>query len=198
VYAIRTLELEMVEGHMPADQKLSTKELTYKVGDAVVHPDQGAGMVTGIISLNMNGSSGQYYTINLINDQGTLMIPVLEADNIGLRSANYGRAKIFDVLAAEPVMLSDHHRSRHIDVENKIASGDPVHVAEVLRDLIHRERTDRLTGRDTKLKIEARRLLIGELAVRNEANLEEAKGMLDTLITQAMGNYPLEEAQDSE
>jgi CarD family transcriptional regulator len=184
--------------HMAVDQNVTTKAVTFQAGDAVVHPDQGAGTVKGVISLNMNGKDAHYYTIDLINDQGTLMIPVAEAETIGLRSANYGRAKILDVLATEPIILSDHHRSRHTEIEGKIASGDPVSVAEVLRDLIYREHTDRLTGRDTKLKIEARRLLMGELAVRNETNLEEAKEMLDTLVEKAMADHLPKEEPDEE
>jgi RNA polymerase-interacting CarD/CdnL/TRCF family regulator len=72
------------------------------------------------------------------------------------------------VLADDPQELSDNYRTRQTRAASKINSGDVKKVAEALRDLAWRGRTDGLSSGDASLKSKAQKLLASELAVQQE------------------------------
>jgi CarD family transcriptional regulator len=172
---------ETNRGHNVAEESLEFKE-----GDAIVHPTHGAGRVIAIEMWEVAGVERQYYSIELINDHGMLMIPVEQADEAGLRHAISDPGTIYAVLNEEPHELDSDHRKRQARVSDQIRSGEALEITEALRDLAWRERTDSLTERDQKLKSEAEDLIIGELALQPDLNRESAAEELHKHVTDAM------------
>jgi RNA polymerase-interacting CarD/CdnL/TRCF family regulator len=161
----------------------------FQTGDPVVHPDYGAGRLVGIITQKVAGQERCYYSIELINSHGTLMIPVEQAAQAGLRLAFPNLDSVADVLAAPPQLLDDDYRVRQTRLEAKIHSGETQQVVEALRDLAWRERHQPLTERDGRLKSEAENLLAGELALRSGMTIESATGQLVHLLQQAVDTH---------
>jgi len=155
----------------------------FEVGHPVVHPGQGAGVIAGIVELSLDGEAQHYYRIELVNGAGMLLVPVEQAEQIGLRDAIAGAAAIRIVLQKEPRDLHDDHKARQAGIQNQIRSGDPREVARALRDLAYRERSDGLTSRDERLRDEAAEMLTGELAVAEGLTLDVAQARLREILS---------------
>jgi hypothetical protein len=60
----------------------------FKVGDAVVHPLRGAGVVTAVEERELRGDSDEYYSIEMMGVPTTkLIVPTDAAEEVGLRRA---------------------------------------------------------------------------------------------------------------
>ena len=169
----------------------------FKKGEPVVHPDQGAGIIKSIITMTLNGEKRRYFQIDLIDGKGTLLVPIEQAKEIGLRNAFDGLQSINDVLINEPAELDGNHKVRQSHVSDQLSSGDPQEVARALRDLEWRERVDKLTMRDMKLKEQARQLLAGELAAAEGTTMDAASQRIITLLTGAMEEHEEEIAVEA-
>jgi CarD family transcriptional regulator len=120
-----------------ADKVEKLEKLEFKKGDFVVYPVHGVGRVEGIESVSALGMSVTLYSIVFEQDRMRLKVPVAKAKTSGLRrlsskdrikdaiSTLQGRAKIRRVMWSR----------RAQEYEGKINSGDPVSIAEVVRDL---------------------------------------------------------------
>jgi CarD family transcriptional regulator len=153
------------------------KEMVFAVGDRVVHPTRGAGVVTGIESRDILEDYTWYYVLDLIGSDVKLWIPVRNAESLGLRRAVKERKvrEIFKLLKGEPRLLPADYKVRQAQVEEKLSSGDVMAATEVIRDLTWRQREDKLTKRDTALLEQANEFVAGEVAVVENIELEEAQ-----------------------
>ena len=173
----------------PAESGPEGRPPRFAVGDAIAHPNHGAGRIVGIQTWEVGGVRRRYYSIELISEEGMLMIPVEQADEAGLRPAVGDPGQIASVLAEGPEELDDDHRKRQSAIADKIHSGDLTQVVEAVRDLAWRGQKGGLTERDQKLKAEAEALLIGELAVKHGLDLETAARRLSEEIAQALEQH---------
>lgn len=151
----------------------------FDTGDAIVHPTRGVGVVIGIKERKWQGSSSPYYQIELLGREPTLrlMIPVEEADSLGVRLA-IPRSKVkqvWRVLRSDPETLPSNHKTRHSMLREKLHAGDVFQVAEVIRDLTWRRKwEDHLTTRGKRIYKEAMMFLAGEIAAAQGIEVAEA------------------------
>lgn len=159
----------------------------FKKGDAILHPQHGAGTLTKIKRVKVEGVERRYYCINLTSDWGTLMIPVEKADESGLRELTGDMTTIEGVLESEPQELSKDYRLRQSRVAEKIHSGDTSQVAQALRDLAWRAKTSKLSLRDEQLRDKAQALLSSLLALQPDVQDIDAAGrQLNAFVNRAM------------
>jgi CarD family transcriptional regulator len=115
----------------------SRAEPPFRKGDFVVYPTHGVGKVMGVEMHNIAGHKLQLITIRFEKDRMTLRVPVSKAQNSGLRRLS--SRKVMDTALATLKGRSRIKRTmwsrRAQEYEAKINSGDPVQVAEVVRDL---------------------------------------------------------------
>ena len=121
---------------VPLKAKEKDKD-AYKAGDFVVYPTHGVGKIVGIETQEISGISLQVIIINFDKDRMTLRVPVSKAKNSGLR-----RLSTRKVMDAALTTLKGRSRVKRAmwsrraqEYEAKINSGDPVSIAEVVRDL---------------------------------------------------------------
>lgn len=160
----------------------------YSAGDKVVHPGHGPGVIQGIERREMLGVEKQYYVIDMLTGGGTLMTPVAQADEIGLRPAISQAAvkKLLRSLADDPGTLPDDFRERQLDVEERLKEGDIYASVGVIRDLAWYGRAKSLTKRDAQLMQRAEELVAGELALIKEIELKEAVTEVQAVVEAAM------------
>lgn len=163
--------------------------LQFEIGDPVVHPAQGAGTVSDVTTFERGGEPRQYYSIHLIDDSGMLMVPTDNADDIGLRRARYGVDQIQEQLFNDPEPLADHYRTRHANLRRKLKSGDPIQVAQAVRDLAWREHIDDLTKVDNDLFREGKEMLVGELAAKRGTQMNAASRRLNKMLSEAIEQH---------
>jgi RNA polymerase-interacting CarD/CdnL/TRCF family regulator len=158
--------------------------IMFKKGEIVMHPNYGAGMVIDIKGITVDGHKRCYYHVDLVDGERFLMIPVDEAETIGL-GLIVDSANLLDVLRSAPIELDKDYRQRQARLAEKIYSGDPEQVAEALRDLAWRKRTAKLSIRDGILLRKAKRLLASVFALRrSDRDFDKARSRLSRILLQ--------------
>ena len=115
----------------------------FKAGDMVVYPRHGVGRVTGIETATVGGDVVHMYAVSFESERMSLKVPVFRARTLGLRplSSTDRMGEALETIKGRPRIRRTMWSRRAAEYEAKINSGDPVVVAEVLRDL-KRVRTD--------------------------------------------------------
>ena len=111
--------------------------MTFQVGETVVHPDYGAGVITEIQERHSLGPSKRYYSIRLLSDaQTTVMVPLGKEESVGLRQPipKSRLSRLWRVLRGEPQALPEEHKKRYAVIEGKLEEGDVFEIAEAVRD----------------------------------------------------------------
>jgi CarD family transcriptional regulator len=130
----------------------------------------------------------RYYVIDLAADDRTLMIPVSNAEEIGLRSISQKAAlsQMWHTLCANAQTLPDDYKKRQKRIQEKLKTGDALKVAEVIRDLSTLKHEDHLTSYDTKLLERARQFLACEVALVQGMQISEAEQMISEILDSRM------------
>lgn len=114
-----------------------TAQSDFKSGDFVVYPTHGVGMITGVEEQEIAGDMLQLFVIEFSKEKMTLRVPVAKVDNSGLRRLS--SRKVMDsalkTLRGRSRVKRTMWSRRAQEYEAKINSGDPVSIAEVVRDL---------------------------------------------------------------
>ena len=113
------------------------KQSEYSAGDFVVYPTHGVGKVLGVETQEISGVTLDLIIIRFDKDRMTLRVPVNKAENSGLRKLS--TRKVMDsaltTLKGRSRVKRTMWSRRAQEYEAKINSGDPVSIAEVVRDL---------------------------------------------------------------
>ena len=117
--------------------KKDNDALNLEIGDLVVYPSYGVGQIEQFDTHKIDGDNHDFVMINFKQDKMKLRIPMEKTANSGLRKlSNKNRlAKALSVLGESPSLKKDMWIKRAKEYEKNINSGDPVLIAEVVRDL---------------------------------------------------------------
>lgn len=162
----------------------------FKVGDAIIHPVRGAGVVIGIEKRPWRGRSDRYYTIRLLAEEGTtLMVPVDTAETLGLRRAiaQSKLSRVWRVLRADPQTLPVDHKERYQLLKEKLQTGNILEVTEVVRDMAWRQQQEgRLTTVGKRLYEKGITLLAGEIAAVQSTDVANAEMEIRTRLEERL------------
>ena len=114
-----------------------TKKLEFRPGDFVVYPTHGVGRIIGTEIQQVAGTELDLLVIDFEHDRMTLRIPVAKAQNSGLRrpSSRKQMDAALSKLKGRARVRRTMWSRRAQEYEAKINSGDPISIAEVVRDL---------------------------------------------------------------
>jgi CarD family transcriptional regulator len=117
--------------------RMPSKPMEFKAGDHVVYPTHGVGTVQGIETMTAAGMALQMIVVTFDENRMTLKVPVNKAASSGLRKLTSTEAmqEALDVLKGKARVKRTMWSRRAQEYEQKINSGDPVQIAEVVRDL---------------------------------------------------------------
>jgi len=153
----------------------------FNIGDKVVYPMHGAGIIEGIEEREISGEKLSYYVIKLPMGEMKAMIPMNKANEVGLRQIIDEKEilKVFEVLKKESssMPMNWNHRYR-VNLE-KIKSGSIFEVAEVVRNLASRDRQKGLSTGEKKMLENARRILLSELVLAKNVAENQMEEILD-------------------
>ena len=113
----------------------------YNVGDHVVYPMHGAGVIVAIEEREVLGERQKYYIMQLPIGDMKVMIPMNAVDDLGLRQVIGPEEveRVYQVLQGEETAMSSNWNRRYRANMEKIKSGDIYEVAEVVRNLTIRD-----------------------------------------------------------
>lgn len=117
--------------------KKNSDDLNLEVGDLVVYPTYGVGEIEEFDTHNIDGNDHNFVLINFKQDKMKLRIPMDKTADSGLRKLSNKKrlSKALEVLGKIPNLKKDMWIKRAKEYEKNINSGDPVLIAEVVRDL---------------------------------------------------------------
>ena len=141
--------------------------MDYKIGDKVVYPNHGVGLVEQISYGVLNGRTERYFMIRIVSSGLRVMVPQSNADIVGLRAVirSNDATKVLGFL--ETGKLNSHHDWKHRFKENseRMRTGSLLEVAVVLKSLVSLSRSKPLSFREKKMLDRARHMLVSEISI---------------------------------
>ena len=156
----------------------------FQIGDKVVHPMHGAGIVESIVQKKVDGVLRDYYIKNLPGRSMIVMIPTDSCDAIGVRPV-MNREQADQVLAAIPniqVEMTANWNHRYRENMERLKSGDLLEVARVIKGLSARDAKRGLSTGERKMLHAAKQILISELVLSTSQSYEDVEHELDTAL----------------
>jgi CarD family transcriptional regulator len=158
--------------------------MSFTVGETVVYPHHGAALIEAIETRSIKGVDKTYLVLKVAQGDLTVRVPAENAEFVGVRDVvgAEGLERVFAVLrmphTEEPTNWSRRYKANL----EKLASGDVIKVAEVVRDLWRRERERGLSAGEKRMLAKARQILVSELALAENTNEDKAETILDEVL----------------
>ncbi|EAX46663.1 transcriptional regulator, CarD family [Thermosinus carboxydivorans Nor1] len=148
------------------------------VGDKVVYPMHGAGIVEALEEHEVLGKKQYYYVLTMFYGGMRVMIPQDQVGQSGLRAVvgETEIAQVKEVLSASPEQDTGNWNRRINNSLTKIKSGSILEVAEVVRNLMKQEVTRRLSTGERRLLDTAKQILISELVLACDKDVDSVEG----------------------
>ena len=166
--------------------------MDYKIGDKVVYPNHGVGIIEQINFGVLNGRTEKYYMLKIYSSGLKVMVPASNAISVGLRPVirNGETLKVLGFL--EKGKPNSHHDWKHRFKENseRMRTGALIEVAAVLKSLVSLSRTKPLSFREKKMLERAKFLLVSELATARNTSAETMEDALIKSLAKARLQMP--------
>ena len=116
------------------------KNKEFKIGETVVYPKHGVGEIVKIESMEVAGIKTKFYVVKMEQARLMIRVPLEKKNFVGLRKISSKKIidDIFNVLKLKPKIRRIMWSRRAQEYDSKIYSGDPIKIAEVIRDLFRK------------------------------------------------------------
>ena len=160
----------------------------FSIGDQVVHPMHGAGVIDDIVREKVAGITQDYYVFKMPMGGLVLKIPIANSQTVGLRSIMTPEEteRLFGTIPSLDVEVNANWNKRYQENMLRLKSGDPYEVARVVKALMHREQQRGLSTGERKMLHNARQILISEIVMAEQGEYRE----LESRVDQAMRQTP--------
>ena len=160
----------------------------YELGEKVVYPLHGVGVINSIEDKTVLGEKRSYYIIKLSISDMTVMIPTDKSEQLGLRQVVSSRdvSKALKLINSEITDMEEDWKARYQHNFEKIKSGSILNVAEVVRNLFHRNKIKELSIMEKKLYENAYRLLVDEIAYVKNLEKEDAQNIVSEILEKSV------------
>lgn len=188
--------------NQPAKEAKGEKP-AFKAGDMVVYPAHGVGKVEGIEAHTVGGMEVRLFKITFDHERMTLKVPMQRATGSGLRqlSSKETMKNVFETMKGRPRIRRVMWSRRAQEYEQKINSGDPVAIAEVLRDLRRNAESGEQSYSERQIFNNALERLAREVAAIDKVPQEKAVEKLHNLLVRSKNVAPIvsndDEAEDA-
>lgn len=156
----------------------------FQVGDKIVHPMHGAGVVDSIVTKKVNGVVRDYYIMKLPKGGMLVMIPTQNSEEIGVRPI-ISSDEADRVIAAIPeieVDMTANWNQRYRENMLRLKSGDLTEVARVVKGLVQRDGSRGLSNGERKMLHSAKQILLSELVLSQSCTYEEMEDRINKVL----------------
>lgn len=156
----------------------------FQIGDKVVHPMYGGGVVESIVQKTVDSVARDYYILQLPNRSMVVMVPTENCEEIGVRPV-VNEEQADQVLAAIPeiqVEMTANWNHRYRENMERMKSGDLLEVARVIKGLTIRDQNRGLSTGERKMLHSARQILISEIVLSKSVSYEAVEEELNTAL----------------
>lgn len=154
---------------------------TFKMGDQVVLPPYGVGIVAGTTERMIAGANQKYYQVEFPNGTSRAYVPVAAPQGAGLRAAltQDEVQSVLERLQNGRITLPKQWAARHRKVTDLLTTGDPYQIATLASELRRWDLERGLPDLDRQAYRRALRLLAGEISAVLGISQQEARALMD-------------------
>ncbi|HNQ97189.1 MAG TPA: CarD family transcriptional regulator [Treponemataceae bacterium] len=159
-----------------------SRKTAFKVNQKIVYPSQGVGKILEIKERSFKDEMVLYYVIYLEVSDMTVMVPVLKAEELGIRpivSQDEARAAL-DLISQEFEPIPSDRKLRYQINLDLLKKGSVIDIATIVRSLYHRSKVKELPILERKLYDSARKLLEDEITFSLDLPREEVEALIHT------------------
>ena len=155
----------------------------YNVGDKVVYPMHGAGVIDSIEEKEVLGEKQSYYILKMPGEV-KVMVPISTAEQHGIRNVidKVEAERVFSVLEQDETEMEKNWNKRYRDNMDKMKSGDIYEIADVVRNLSFKQKEKGLSTGEKKMLHNAKQILVSELVLAEHASQDEVEELVDNKI----------------
>jgi CarD family transcriptional regulator len=163
---------------------MPAKKLDFKTGQYVVYPTQGVGKLLRVEELTIGDQKLKMMVIDFERNHMTLRVPLDRAEISGLRPLSSAKKldEAINVAKGKAGAKRMIWARRAAQYEENINSGDPMKLAEVVRDLQRRTATDTMTFSARQLYLRALERMAQEFAILHKMDLEAASEKIEDIL----------------
>lgn len=157
----------------------------FQIGDKIVHPMHGAGVIDSIVEKKVNGVTREYYIMKLPVGSMLVMIPTESSGSIGVRPI-VDSQRADEIIAAIPeieVNVDQNWNRRYRDNMERLKSGNLIEVAKVVKSLAQRDCERGLSTGERKMLHSAKQILISEIVLSQNASYEDVEARINLALS---------------
>ncbi len=158
--------------------------MMFKIGQKVVYPNHGVGMVEKIEPGSIDGVEQTYFHLRLLSNNSKVMVPKANLDLVGLRPLGAAGEirQLFDMLKDGQIDTYKDWKGRYKQNLDKMKTGELAEVARVLKNLRLVSQKKSLSFREKKMYERARYFIVSEVAHVKNITEEEAEKKVDRFL----------------
>ena len=140
--------------------------MSFQVGDKVIYPNHGLGVVEKVEEKTILGTTCGFFHLRILSNDTTVLVPVANVDNVGLRRAidDDEVERLFGKLGDGKIDNHTNWKGRFKDNSDKMRSGSIYEVADVLKSLTFLAKSKSLSFREKRMLDRAKFLIISEVS----------------------------------
>jgi CarD family transcriptional regulator len=152
----------------------------FSINEKVVYPSQGVGEIKEIFEKTVQDKTVKYYKIYLEVSDMNVMVPVENANMLGIRKIVSAEAaqKALDMLGQPVESVTSDWKLRYQMNLDLLKKGSIEDITNIVRCLYHRSKVKELPIQERKLYDTARKLLTDEIAIALGLDVKDVESML--------------------
>jgi CarD family transcriptional regulator len=155
----------------------------YNIGDRIVYPMHGAGIIEAIEEREILGKRQKYYIMKMPIGDMKVMIPIASVDEIGVREVinSVEAENVIQIFKTGTTDMCNNWNKRYRENMTKIKSGNIYEVAGVVKNLMCRDQEKGLSTGERKMLNSAKQILISELVLAKNMKQEEIETLIENM-----------------
>ena len=168
----------------------------FNIGDKIVYPMHGAGVIDAIEEKDILGEKQAYYILKMPGEV-KVMVPTAKAEEIGVRNIidKETAGKVISVLEQDSTEMSMKWNKRYRDNVEKMKSGNIFEIADIVRNLSFKQKEKSLSTTEKKMLLNAKQILVSELVLAQDSTTENIEELVNNKINES---YEVHEVTDGE
>jgi CarD family transcriptional regulator len=162
--------------------------VTFQIGDKVIYPNHGLGIIERIEEKTILGTTCGFYSLRIASNETMVLVPVGNADSVGLRRAigDTEVDRLFRILGDGKIDSQQNWKGRFKDNSEKMRSGSIYDVADVLKSLTLLSKSKSLSFREKRMLDRARFLIITEVSEVTRDKNDSVEGKVDQALNKCL------------
>lgn len=140
--------------------------MSFKIGDKVIYPNHGLGIVAKIEEKTIFGNTEGFFLLRILSTESTVLVPVANVDNVGLRRAISDEEveELYRLLGDGHIDNHQNWKGRFKDNSDKMRTGSIYDMADVLKSLTFLAKSKSLSFREKRMLDRAKSLIVSEIS----------------------------------